>query len=167
MPPAGIATLCLCVATLVTVVRPPAHAASSVAVDAPTSSPAGKAGDLGPCSLAALPPNKILARPSPYIQAHAVFWCDNNRPRTCTFHVNLQQWSNYFKVWTNVHGHDSWYRACPPRLGARKEMRSVPFKCLKPEILYGFRTVVSGSVEWPTGTDEHHTSTSRRFNLYC
>jgi hypothetical protein len=164
LPARLIATLCLSVATLVSVVRPLAHAAPA---GAPALNAARGSGDFGPCSLAALPPDKTLARPSSYIEAHAVFWCDNNLPRTCTFHVNLQQWSNYFKVWTNVHGHDSWYHACPPRLGARKEMRSVPFKCLEPEILYGFRTVVSGSVEWPNGTVENHTSTGGRFDLYC
>ena len=42
-----------------------------------------------------------------------------------------------------------------------------PFKCLKPEVVYGFRTVVSGTVEWPSGTVENHTSWGGRVNLYC
>src|SRR5262249_22460303 len=148
-----IGMLCLCLAALVTVVEPPARAASPV--PAPSLIPAISSGDFGPCSLAALPPDKELVT-TPYVQAHAVFWYDNNMPRTCTFHVNLQQWSEYFKVWTNVHGHDSWYYHCPPRLAARKEMRSIPFKCLKPEVLYGFRTAVSGTVTWPNGSVETH-----------
>jgi hypothetical protein len=159
-------TLCLCLSTSLTVIPTPAHAASSGAAGAPTFGATAGTGDFGPCSLAALGPNKVVASPS-YMEAHAVFWCDNNLPKTCTIHVNLQQWSEYFKVWTNVHGHDSWYHACPPRLGARKEMRSVPFKCLEPQVLYGFRTVVSGSVVWPNGSDENHTSTGTRFNFYC
>lgn len=162
-----LAALSLGAATLATVPSTPAHAASSALVDAPTFSGDARAGDFGPCSLAALGPIKTLARPSSYMQAHAVFWCDRNKPRSCTFHVNLQQWNNYHKVWVNVHGHDSWYYACPPRLGARKEMRSRAFKCLKPEVLYGFRTVVSGTVEWPNGTVENHTSWGGRVNLYC
>ena len=120
----------------------------------------------GPCSLAALGPLKHVGNPS-WMEAYSVFWCDNNLPRTCTFHVYLQIWDFYYKTWVNISGKDRWWYGCPGSVGARKNMYSYGYNCSRPEYLFDFRTVVYGSVTWPNGTVENRTSTGNRYTYYC
>ena len=77
------------------------------------------------CTLYSLVPYKVVSG-SPYVQGNATATC-NYTPRSCTYHVVLQELDPYYHTWVQLV--DRWYYTCPTPVNSTKTMYSPLYRC--------------------------------------